>query len=364
MRKRHKTRYPGIYYRETGGERRYIVWFSDEAGEHTQTLPIGATLEDAILLKGKLQQRRADGEAILRTRKTVGELLDEWLETRRGFLTESTVLNYEGGIRRLKKTFGSRRITELTPSEIAALIMRMQKAGLKAATIKKTLTPLRCAYTVAVRDGLVASSPVVKLLAHERPKADAGKRRCLSQGEISSLLRATRSRDGNESLQWKALFSLLIFTGLRISEALALTWEDITPEGVVVRKGKTAAAERMVILIPAVRSLLTRLRLSQAPGVEFVFATQQGSPLGRRNALRALHATCKHAGIEKYTLHELRHTFASILIAQRELPTLVAKQMGHADPGVTMSVYAHLWNEQESVDDARDRLQEAMGGIV
>jgi integrase len=70
------------------------------------------------------------------------------------------------------------------------------------------------------------------------------------------------------------------------------------------------------------------------------------------------------AGLPDYTLHELRHTFASILIAQGELPTLVAKQMGHADPGVTLKTYTHLWQEKESIETARERLQEAMGGLI
>ena len=370
MRKRHKTRYPGIYYRlvdeaKPDGPRRYIVWYSDATGEHTQTLPEGATLEDARLLKGQLENRRADGEQILRSRMTVSELLDQYLDNRRASLAENTIEGHEAGIKVLKKAFGDTRVTELAPSTIARLIMLMQKNGKKASSIRRTLAPLSGAYRMAVRDGLVSSSPVVKLLPHEKPQGEQRKMRCLSRGEITSLLASTRSQNGKEeNLLWKTLFSTLCFTGLRISEALALTWDDITEEGVVVRSGKTAAAERTVMLIPSVRRLLTALKLSQAPGVQFVFATQEGAPVGRRNALTALHATCKRAELPKYTLHELRHTFASILIDQRELPTLVAKQMGHADPGITMKVYAHLFEEQASVEQARDRLQEAMGGVV
>ncbi len=95
-----------------------------------------------------------------------------------------------------------------------------------------------------------------------------------------------------------------------------------------------------------------------------MFATQQGTSCGRREALRALRAAEDRAGLPHYTLHELRHTFASILIGQGNLPTLVAKQMGHADPSITLKVYSHLWEENESVSTARDRLQAAMGSMV
>lgn len=371
QRKRHRTRYPGVFYRlvdegKPDGPRRYIVWYSDANGDgHTQTLPAGSTLEEARLLQGQLQARKANGESLVRTRMTVGELLDSWLEDRKPSLSPKTAEVYGWAISVLKDAFGRRRVTELSPSDVARLVMKLQKGGSKAWTIRKILTPLSGAYNVAVRDGLVASSPVVKLLPHERPKGDQREKRCLSRAEIDSLLRSTLSQNGkDESLRWKALFSLLVFTGLRISEALALTWDDITATDVIVRKGKTKAAERAVLLIPDLKRLLAELRLSQPPGTPGVFVTSSGTPLSKRNALRALQACCERAGLPKYTLHELRHTFASVLISQRELPTLVAKQMGHADPSITMKVYAHLFDEQESVDQARDRLQAAMGGLL
>lgn len=362
MRERHKTRYPGIYYRlvdetKPNGDRRYLVWYSDANGVgHTQTLPVGASLEDARLLQGSLQARKADGETLVRTKKTVGVLLDEWLEDRKLSVKPKTVEDYEGAIRRLKKAFGERRATELSASDVARLIALMKKAGMKTETVKKTLIPLTGAYAVAVREGWVASSPVTKLLPHERPKGDSRAMRCLAKREIPRLL------DAASSERWRTLFSLLVHTGLRISEALALTWDDITEDGVVVREGKTDAAQRTVMLIPSVRKRLAALRLSQPPGSTFVFGTREDRPCGRREALRALHAAEKRAGLERYTLHELRHTFASILITQGENVVLVAKQMGHADPGITLKRYAHLFDAQASVDAARDRLQEAMGG--
>lgn len=371
MRTRHKTRYPGIMYRlvdedRPDGPRRYIVWYSDaNGGEHTETLPLGATLEDARLRKGELGQRKSQGETLIRTKLTVGEMLDGYISDVEGRLDATTIDAHCRGAKALKDAFGRRRITELTPSDLARWIRRMEKEGLAASTINRYLAPLSSAYKVAVRDGLLSSSPVPKLLKHERPQGEQRKMRCLERAGITKLLASTRSQNGKgENLLWKALFTLLVFTGLRISEALALTWDDITEEGVVVRDSKTRAGRRTVLLISPVRRILSELKMSQAPGVQFVFATQEGSPVGRRNALTALHATCDRAKLPRYTLHELRHTFASILIAQGELPTLVAKQMGHADPGVTMKVYAHLFEEQESVDKARERLQEAMGGVL
>ena len=95
-RKRHKTNYPGVYYRlHPNGDRKYVVWFSDANGKgHTETLPAGATLEDARLRQGELKRRKSQGDRLIVTKMTVAELLDAWLETRRSSLKPSTVENY------------------------------------------------------------------------------------------------------------------------------------------------------------------------------------------------------------------------------------------------------------------------------
>lgn len=366
-RTRIKTKYPGIYYRESTRGRRYIVWYSDANGSpHTKTLPLGATLEDAKTLQSSLAVRKAQGDMLIRSRMTVGGLLDEWLSLRRLSLEPKTVEDYEWAIEKhLKPAFGNRKLEELSASDVARLFARLKAEGMKTWSVKKIKTPLSGAYRVAIREGWVSSSPVDKLLPHETPKADQREMRCLSKDELSRLLEQA------STTRWKALFALLSFSGLRISEALALTWDDVHGDKVVVRSDvengrrvKTKAAEREVILIRPVMRILTALRLEQAPGVDLVFATQQGGALSRREALRALRAAEKRAGIPRYTLHELRHTFASILISQGELPTLVARQMGHADPSITLKTYAHLWEAQESIANARERLEQTVAGVV
>ncbi|GIV03991.1 MAG: site-specific integrase [Fimbriimonadales bacterium] len=361
-RKRHRTQYAGIWYRlvneaRPDGPRRYIVGYTDANGNyHTETLPVGSTLEDARRRRGELMAKR---RTFVPTSKTVGELLDEYLEIRRHDLRETTLEAHEWAIRLLKEEFGRKRVRDLTANDIARLIASAKSKGMKTSSIKRVLSPLSGALRVAVREGWIQSNPIETLLPHERPKPDQREMRCLSSDEISKLLEAASSD------QWRTLFSTLIFTGLRISEALALTWNDIDfhDSCVLVRKSKTEAGERKVMLIPSLATVLKKHRLAQAPGTEHVFATRDGKPLSRRDALRALHAAEKRAGIPKYTLHELRHTFASILISQGEAVTLIAHQMGHADPSVTLRTYAHLFDAQENIARARDRLQEAFGGV-
>lgn len=366
MRTRHKTNYRGITYREVDdsqyADRRYIVWYSDANGKgHTRTLPLGSTLRDARDLQASLRQRKNQGETLVRSKQTVSELLDKWLESRRGFLAPKTVEVYEWAVEsQLKPRIGNCRVQDLSASHLAQLRADMVSDGLKKWSIAKIETPLKNALAVAARDGLIHSSPFLKLLPHERVKSDQKEMRCLSKEEIEKLLKVTSDE------RWRTLFATLLFTGMRISEALSVTWTDISfnSSQIQIAKSKTKAGERQVMLIPALRRLLTAHKIKQAPGVQLVFCTRTGLPIGSRDVRKALYRVEAKAGIPRYTPHELRHTFASILISQgRSLP-FIAEQMGHSDPGITLKTYAHLYDAKEELKEAQERLQQTFGGMV
>lgn len=371
--RRYRTRVPGIYYRLTDesnpdSQRRYIVWFEDALGKgRTKTLPLGSTLEDAKNELAGLRARKARGERIVPTRKWVGALLDEWLDSRRDSLSPATVEVYELGIKHTKKEIGTLRVSELRPQVIFKFRAQLQGKGLKTWSVKKYETPLKGALQMAVREGWIAKNPYADALPHERHKSDTEEKRCLSKDEIRLLLK----RGTSSSERWRTLFALLVLSGLRISEALSLEWSDVDfgskllhVRGERAGARKTTATKRSVMLCDALSARLRAWKLKQDPGHSFVFATATGLPVSRRQALRALRAAEKKAGLPRYTLHELRHTFASILIAQGELPTLIAQQMGHKNAKVTLETYAHLFEAQDSIDKARERLQAAFGGIA
>lgn len=353
-RQRHRTQYPGIRYRlDARGQRRYIVDYVDGQGQQRNvTLPAGYTLEDARLKRGDLLERKSKGETLVPTKQRVGELLDDWLEDRKGLVEEKTIQDYTWAIEHhLKPRLGRVKVRELTVDHVVRFRKHLQRQGLKKWSIQKIETPLRNALTVAARDGAIPANPYSKILTHERVKADQKQTRCMAKDEIGKLLASSSER-------WKPLFSTLLFTGLRIGEALALTWDDIdlTNNVVKVRKGKTLAATREVLLIPSLRRTLVLRKLSC--GLENPF------PFTDRAAYSALERACEKAGIERYSPHELRHTFASILIDQGEPVTFVARQLGHKSPDLTLKVYAHLFEAQDRIDRARERLQAAFGGMV
>lgn len=361
---RHKTRFPGIYYRiATAGDRRYIIWYRDSAGKaRFRTLPKGSTERDAVQLRAQLTWKVASGEVVAPSKTTVAEWATRWLEEVEPRLRPKTIDGYRDSVENhIIPRLGRIKLHQLSVDDVARMISELQAEGKKANSIRNYLTPLSRMMAVATRRGLCNHNPVRGLDREDLPKADQKKMRILNEKEIEKLLFAASSD------RWRSLFATLVFTGLRIGEALALTWEDVDFEAGLLRVGdsKTEAGIREVVVPRFVDRRLRRLRWENTglgtAEVDFVFRTKSGSPLSKRNTLRALTSTAEKAGIPHVTQHELRHTYASILIGRGFDATLVADQLGHKDPAITLRTYAKLFNPVERRAALRMELDQAFG---
>jgi integrase len=183
------------------------------------------------------------------------------------------------------------------------------------------------------------------------------------------------------SERWRAALALAGYAGLRLGELRALRWSDLDlPAGTLtVRRSllpdgtpkapKTAAGERTIPLLPALRRELVAWRLRSPhtrPG-DLVIATADGHPVQERNLRRALDdakTTAKLSTTDKrLSWHALRHSFASMLATDLELPaTTLARLTGHADAGFTLRVYARDGRDEAAV--VKDVLSRAASAKV
>jgi integrase len=312
-----------------------------------------------------------------RRRRTFAEVADEWLEAQQalvdvGELAPRTFDSYELAVRRhLKPRFASRTIRSLTPNDLVGWHAAQRRSGAAAWSIKARWVALRSVLAYAVRNGWLEANPADALTSRERPKSGSSSKRFLTEEEMACLLHAAPER-------YRVLIGVCLFGGLRISEALGLVWEDVNlatgqlrVRHQLNRKGrrvklKTTAGRRDVILMDALAAQLRRHRLASrySQAAEPVFSTSTGTAISARNAGRALTLITKKAELEHVTPHALRHTFASLLIAQGHDPVFVADQLGHASPAITLRVYAHLFRAAKQASHARDQLQEAYGQLL
>jgi integrase len=168
-----------------------------------------------------------------------------------------------------------------------------------------------------------------------------------------------------------------LYTGMRISELLALTWADVdlgagvihvraqlsrAHRGTLARRvaPKTAAAVRDIPLVAQVATLLREHRdgAAFAQPADFVFATGNGTPLGHRNVeSRALQRAAASAGVAPVRFHDPRHTFASHLIVDLALDVAqVSRILGHASVTTTLNIYTHLFDEARHATEIRTRM--------
>lgn len=129
----------------------------------------------------------------------------------------------------------------------------------------------------------------------------------------------------------------------------------------------TANAERAeapLVLQPAELALDGDQSLFKSDD-DYVFAFRVGTPLHWRNvSRRALKPALEKAGIEPLRWHDLRHTFASLLIAGGANVVFVSRQLGHGSSDIMLRVYSHLLDRAEQAQRTREILQEMLGGVV
>jgi integrase len=172
----------------------------------------------------------------------------------------------------------------------------------------------------------------------------------------------------------------MVFTGARIGEVLGLQWSDVDFKRQMIRvrrqltqqgelaEPKTASGKREVVMFPNLAAMLRehRLRSPFSQDGDFVFATRTGTPFSQRNVTgRGLDKAADAIGLnrpgERFRSHDLRHTFASVLIREGADVVFVARQLGHANPAITLRVYAHLFDSEAQSAKMRDALEARFG---
>ena len=251
--------------------------------------------------------------------------------------------------------------------------------GAPHAARRKTITRLGQILAVAEERDLISRNPVRVNTRNRKLKARRKRPVYLDSAEqIAALIDAATELDAKPQARTagrRALIATLVYAGLRIGEATALTWQhvDLANGRISVGDSKTEAGIRLVDILPALRDELLSHRQtnSEARPDALVFPTSSGSRRDKDNSReRVIRPVVAHADTllarrrrpslpEGVTAHKLRHTFASILFVRGEDPPYVMAQLGHTDPAFTLRVYAHAMRRD---DGDKERLKALVEG--
>ena len=299
--------------------------------------------------------------------QTLAQYLWRWLERRQqsGFIRGNTAAGYATRIRGLENTIGTIRLSRLTHKDLRDYLEAMRNDGLSRSSINQARSILNRALADAVVDGTLGANPAAGLRIERAPQ-----RREVVAPSPDEVKRFLAHIDANSD--HGRFFHFLAGTGVRRSEAGAISWDDVDFQAktVQIRKSlqrsgmpsgpsfvigpvKTPSARRSVPLSARLIDMLAqqkddvaqvrRLYGEMYQDYGLVFCQPNGQPLDVDNLSHLARRTRSKLGLSKAisSVHGLRHFFATQLIAAKTDPKTVQHLLGHAKIQTTLDLYVH-----------------------
>ncbi|MER7500411.1 tyrosine-type recombinase/integrase [Nonomuraea pusilla] len=316
----------------------------------------------------KIKETLAKGLLVPDDKLSVGAFLDRWLGVLPGHVAESTLDDYEDTVRlHLRPALGRKKLTALTVADVDGLWQAKREAGYSANSIRIMRAVLRKALGHAEREGLVARNVAALSMP---PRIRIGESRTLTVEEAQLLLKSVAAH------RMGTLVLLALVFGLRRGEALGLMWNGFDAEAGTLRvthavkrikNRDPGSSRRTKLVITELKTRKSRRTLCLSP--ELVEAIRRHKALHNRERLQAGEAWVEHglmfptafgnpsdpdtfshlfsklaqsAGLGHWHPHELRHSGASLMLAQGTPLHVVSDVLGHASIAITKDVYGHL----------------------
>jgi integrase len=362
----------------------WIVDYRDAAGERHRVT--ANTRQEAVDLEAdKNHERRDPSSLAMATDITLDEYAERWLMAAAAELKPRTIQSYRQLFKiHLSPIFGARKLREITRSHVKQLIAKKRevssdKKQLSKNTVRLIRACLSSMLGEAVDDGLIKANPAAfasrrrgtkradALTLPERQKTI----RPMNEAELESFLAECEVHAG----ELYPLFLTLARTGMRPGECFALKWEDLdfTKREVLVERAlsagevgttKTAQARRVDLsqtLAQTLSQLYIEREKEKLKGMwqeipDWIFVNHAGHLMDESRVRKRFAIVLRKAKLSGHRVYDLRHTFATLLLAKGAPITYVAAQLGHSKPTTTLQWYAHwLPRSDKGFIDSLDR---------
>jgi integrase len=343
-------------------------------GKRKQKRITARTKKEAEELVAKTLHEVQTGSYVEPSTLTVGQWLTAWLESHA--VLDASTQRYDGIVRgRLIPAFGDLRLARLTAQRVQLAYKEWAAAGLSPTTVLLHHAVLREALAQAVKERLLVHNPAD---AVQRPRARHVEMQVWSKEEANAFLAGVSGEP--DALVWQ----LALATGMRKGEILALRWPDVDlrdgwlsvqrtltrgKRGFTIGDVKTRAGRRRVRLgrglvaaLRAHRQGQLAQRLAAGPAwhdADLVFTRHDGQHLVPEVVARQFKAAVRRLGLKEIRFHDLRHTYATVALADGARVKEVSAQLGHSSVAITMDRYAHV---VEAIQvDLAERMEALLG---
>jgi len=332
------------------------VLYRDEDGRSRSVIG-GKTEREARKVMAQIEQRLAVSAGLRDGRSTFGEVAEDWFAchvTPR--LSPQTAKDYQSAFdAHLLPEWGDKPIRRITNSDVQRFwvlknSLPRSEGGISRIRLNKIRIPLRGMCSWAVAEGYLLASPAADLKAFKVAKPQMS---FLTLDEAERLIAATDP-------YYRPHVMTLIYMGLRFGELKSMSMSSVVLSGVEgaqmhvrcggVEKGeflrtKTSESDRWIGIPDFLAQELADHfgRLSETPNpLGLAFPTRKGAPLDNstfRN--RVIHPALESAGLKHIRIHDLRHTYASLLLLNGATLYDAQRLLGHTDPKTTLR-YSHF----------------------
>lgn len=316
------------------------------------------------------------------TKRTVGDHLEDWLAEVGHSVRPTTARGYRIHVERwIIPVIGEVPLVDVGPAHVRRVRDGVIRKGKSPRTAQAVLLTLRMALGQAVRDGLVPRNAADGV---KSPRQAARRIVATSAADARAILAAF------EEHRLGPLVTVAMGSGLRLGELLGLRWSDITGpvlrvsgsvrpvpredgRGYMIRHSIEVKTRRSIraLELPgfAIAALDVERRRQAEEGVisPFVFVTAgrrehagEAMLLDPKNVTRSFQAQLERSKLPKMRFHDLRHAYATLMLAAGVPLRVIAEALGHTSVATTATVYAHVLPELQH--DAAARLDEAISG--
>ncbi len=264
--------------------------------------------------------------------KTFKQLMEKFMQEHAPKVSDSMQRSYATSSKHLLGFFGETNLLSISPKKISRYKVLRKESGVRPATINRELAMLSKVFNLAVREWeWLTDNPVSRV---PKEKEDNERDRWLTVDEEVSLL-----ENSPDWLRDIILFNL--HTGLRQDELLSLTWNrvDVFRKTILIKETKNGKPKTIPLNKTAIGILESRAKVVSIRS-KIVFHSKSGTKIDKHNLRRAFVIAMEMAGIEDFTFHGLRHTFATRLAQSGVDLYKISKLLGHKDIKTTQR-YSH-----------------------